>query len=354
MTDQLSKVFAALADPTRRDMVSRLCAGDATVGELAAPYDVSMQAVSKHLKVLEGAGLVTRGKDAQRRPVHLEAEVFDLMTKWIERYRQQAEERYQRLDAVLAAMNEPRRPTPTQEGSIMSTTDHHDGTATIEAVEGHARDQDHPRLPATPAQLVKAHTDPELFVQWVGPERDRHPTIDYWDARTGGSWRYVDHTRRRGVRASTAASTTVRDDRLVQTFTFEGFPDSVALETMTFEDLGDGRTRLHVQSLFDSYEAPRRDARRAAWTSASTTATPSSTGCSADGDRSDPPGRHTNGGLKATTSYDVVVSPGAWVDRMDQRISFVTLAVADLDRTRAFYVDGLGWKPGALRARVRC
>ena len=88
MTDQLSQVFAALADPTRRDMVARLCAGDATVGELAAPYDVSLQAVSKHLKVLEGAGLVTRGRDAQRRPVHLEAEVFDLMTKWIERYRQ--------------------------------------------------------------------------------------------------------------------------------------------------------------------------------------------------------------------------------------------------------------------------
>src|SRR5690349_19777228 len=106
MSDQLSKVFAALADPTRRDMVSRLCEADATVGELAAPYDVSMQAVSKHLKVLEGAGLVTRGKDAQRRPVHLEAEVFDLMTKWIERYRRQAEERYQRLDAVLAAMND--------------------------------------------------------------------------------------------------------------------------------------------------------------------------------------------------------------------------------------------------------
>jgi len=106
MTDPLSQVFAALADPTRRDMVARLCAGDATVGELAAPYDVSLQAVSKHLKVLEGAGLVTRGRDAQRRPVHLEAEVFDLMTKWIERYRREAEARYQRLDAVLAELNE--------------------------------------------------------------------------------------------------------------------------------------------------------------------------------------------------------------------------------------------------------
>ena len=99
--DRLSKVFSALADPTRRDMVARLAAGDATVSELAAPYDVSLQAVSKHIHVLEEAGLVSRSRDAQRRPVHLDAEVFDLMTKWIERYRQQAEERYQRLDALL-------------------------------------------------------------------------------------------------------------------------------------------------------------------------------------------------------------------------------------------------------------
>ena len=78
--DRLSRVFAALADPTRRDIVARLSVGDATVGQLAAPYDVSIQAVSKHLKVLEDAGLVSRSQDAQRRPRHLEAEVFDLMT----------------------------------------------------------------------------------------------------------------------------------------------------------------------------------------------------------------------------------------------------------------------------------
>ncbi len=106
MSDQLSRVFAALADPTRRDLVARLTDADATVGELAAPYAVSLQAVSKHLKVLEEAGLVTRSRDAQRRPVHLEAEVFDLMTTWIERYRQRAEERFERLDAVLAEMND--------------------------------------------------------------------------------------------------------------------------------------------------------------------------------------------------------------------------------------------------------
>jgi len=105
VTDQLSRAFQALADPTRRDLVARLAAdGDATVGDLAAPYDVSLQAVSKHLKVLEEAGLVSRSRDAQRRPVHLEADVLDLMTGWLARYRRQAEERFARLDEVLAAM----------------------------------------------------------------------------------------------------------------------------------------------------------------------------------------------------------------------------------------------------------
>ena len=105
--DPLSRVFAAMADPTRRDMVARLAAGDATVNELAKPYSVTVQAVSKHLKVLADAGLVSRTRDGQRRRVHLEAEVFDLMTKWIERYRRQAEERHRRLDDVLAGMDDP-------------------------------------------------------------------------------------------------------------------------------------------------------------------------------------------------------------------------------------------------------
>jgi DNA-binding transcriptional ArsR family regulator len=101
--DRLSRVFAALSDPTRRDIVARLAVGDATVSELAEPYDVTIQAVSKHLKVLKDSGLVTSSRDAQRRPVHLEAEVFDLMTRWIERYRRLGEERYRRLDDILQA-----------------------------------------------------------------------------------------------------------------------------------------------------------------------------------------------------------------------------------------------------------
>jgi DNA-binding transcriptional ArsR family regulator len=122
VVDPLSKVFAALADPTRRDMVARLAIGDATVGELAAPYAVSMQAISKHLKVLEGAGLISRSRDAQRRPVHLEADVLHLATKWIERYRQQAEARYRRLDAVLAEMNAAEATAPAAEKTPKGST----------------------------------------------------------------------------------------------------------------------------------------------------------------------------------------------------------------------------------------
>ena len=96
-------------------MVARLAVGDATVNELAEPYDVTVQAVSKHLKVLEDAGLVSRSRDAQRRPCHLEAEVFDLMTKWIERYRREAEDRFRRLDDVLAEMAEQDTQQHTQQ-----------------------------------------------------------------------------------------------------------------------------------------------------------------------------------------------------------------------------------------------
>ncbi len=98
------RVFSALADETRLDIVTRLASGDETLSELAEHYDMSIQAVSKHLAVLEDAGVVSRRREAQRRPVRLEAEVFDLMTKWIERYRQNAEAGCQRLDQLLVRL----------------------------------------------------------------------------------------------------------------------------------------------------------------------------------------------------------------------------------------------------------
>ncbi|WP_182874576.1 ArsR/SmtB family transcription factor [Microbispora sp. H10670] len=105
VTDALSRVFAALADPTRRDMVARLSEGDATVSRLAEPYGMTLQAVYKHLRVLEDAGLVSRPRGPQPRPVRLEAHAFELMGIWIERHRERVERRYRRLDAVLAEMD---------------------------------------------------------------------------------------------------------------------------------------------------------------------------------------------------------------------------------------------------------
>ena len=109
--DTMSRVFAALADPTRLDMVDRLAGGDATVNQIAEPYQMSLQAVYKHLRVLEDAGLVSRPQGPQPRVVRLETEAFDRMDAWIEGYRRRAEERYSRLDRVLARIDEKDRPT---------------------------------------------------------------------------------------------------------------------------------------------------------------------------------------------------------------------------------------------------
>jgi DNA-binding transcriptional ArsR family regulator len=104
--DQLSNVFSALADPTRRAILARLADGEATVNELAEPFPVSLQAISKHLKVLERAGLITRGRDAQWRPCRLEAGPLREIAEWAEQYRRFWDERYERLDGYLRELNE--------------------------------------------------------------------------------------------------------------------------------------------------------------------------------------------------------------------------------------------------------
>lgn len=104
--DALDKAFMALADPIRRAMVARLSRGDATVNELAEPFAITKQAVSKHIQVLEHAGLVTRSRDAQRRPVHLDAAALERLTAWIDQYRLIAESRFRQLDELLGASQE--------------------------------------------------------------------------------------------------------------------------------------------------------------------------------------------------------------------------------------------------------
>jgi DNA-binding transcriptional ArsR family regulator len=99
--DPLSLTFAALADPTRRALLVRLAEGEATVNELAGPFDISLQAISKHLKVLEGAGLITRGKDAQFRPCRFESAPLDSAVSWIEQNRQIWTERFDQLEVHL-------------------------------------------------------------------------------------------------------------------------------------------------------------------------------------------------------------------------------------------------------------
>ena len=216
---------------------------------------MTLQAVSKHLKVLEDAGLVSRSRDAQRRPVHLEATVFDLMTGWIERYRRQAEERYRRLDDLLQRCSKkPESSKPAKEYGRDRNQ--------------HARDRDHcrPDVPlvrivrefdASREQVFRAHVEPELVVQWLGPRR-HEMQIDHYDCRTGGSYRYV-HVSDGNEYGFHGCFHEVRPSELiVQTFTYEGQPDEVALERLVLEDLGDGRTRLTATSLVDSFVA--RDA----------------------------------------------------------------------------------------------
>ena len=135
---------------------------------------------------------------------------------------------------------------------MTTTMNSHSDEATIEADEKLPIIRMSRDFAATTEQLMRAHTDPDLFVRWVGPN-GMETRIVAWDARDGGEWRYV--AGREGEEyAFRGCFHRVGEDVIVQTFTFEGHPEGVALETLRFEDLGDGRTRLHAQSLCDSFE----------------------------------------------------------------------------------------------------
>ena len=113
-TARLDATFAALADPTRRAILARLMDGEASVNELAEPFDMTQPAISKHLKVLESAGLVSRGRDAQRRPCRLEPEPLAEASEWLAGYRRHWEQAYRRLDALLHQLRPRRRKRATR------------------------------------------------------------------------------------------------------------------------------------------------------------------------------------------------------------------------------------------------
>ena len=115
---RLDATFAALADPTRRAILARLASGDAHVSELAEPFDMSQPAISKHLKVLERAGLISRTRDAQRRPRRLEAKPLAEATKWLENYRHFWEGSFRRLDALLDEMTQLKKPARSRKGQL--------------------------------------------------------------------------------------------------------------------------------------------------------------------------------------------------------------------------------------------
>jgi DNA-binding transcriptional ArsR family regulator len=113
-SEQLDATFTALADPTRRAILARLAEGEASVTELAAPFEISQPAISKHLKMLERAGLVSRSKDAQRRPVKIEALPLGVANEWLEKYRKYWEQSYQRLDSLLDRLKSEKQNAKTR------------------------------------------------------------------------------------------------------------------------------------------------------------------------------------------------------------------------------------------------
>ena len=115
-SDRLNLTFLALADPTRRAILARLVSGEASVNELAEPFDMSQPAISKHLKMLERAGLVSRGRDAQRRPCRLEARPLEAAYLWIERYRQMWDMSFERLDTLLEELQATKKPPKRRKG----------------------------------------------------------------------------------------------------------------------------------------------------------------------------------------------------------------------------------------------
>lgn len=236
-TDRLTTIFSALADPTRRAILARLSSGEASVLELAEPFDMSLPAVSKHLKVLANAGLITQRREAQWRPCRLEAAPLSEVADWVEHYRRFWEESFDRLDEYLTELQKEEKKVatvsmPATEPVIVFT-----------------------RVFNAPRELVyEAWTDPKHVPNWFGPRGFTTTTYEM-DVRPGGVWRFtmhgpdgVDYPNR------VVFSEVVKPERLA--YAHDGDEEGAAQfhVTITFEEQ-EGKTKLTMEQRFGSLAA---------------------------------------------------------------------------------------------------
>jgi uncharacterized protein YndB with AHSA1/START domain/DNA-binding transcriptional ArsR family regulator len=257
-SDQLSLTFASLADPTRRAILERLAAGDAMPSELAEPFSISAPAVSRHLRVLEQAGLIARGRDAQWRPCRLQAGPLKQVADWVQRFG-----RF--WDANLddpQVMQNKEQDGPRNEGGDSSQSREFVATRVFEA---------------TAEAVFQAWTDPVQMARWWGPHGFTNPICEM-DARTGGAWRIVMLGPDGAQHPAQGVFREIeKPQRLVMTINHSELPEQwhdlvnpdrdksqpkpglEAITTVTFQERG-GKTTLTITLLFES--TPVRDALR--------------------------------------------------------------------------------------------
>ncbi|ABD10369.1 putative transcriptional regulator [Frankia casuarinae] len=221
---EYSKIFAALADATRRNMVERLVENDATVGELAKPYGISLQAVSRHLKVLQEAGLIRRPGGGHRSPVRLEEDALGPAAQWIEEF----------YNSRLRSKNNDIT------GEIIRTANPAPGEFVVVR-----------EFPFPLRQLHRIRTDPELYVQWISPP-ETQVRIMFWDPRPGGRWRL----RFIGDSKVDIYGTFHEYDPgwIVQMFTIGNKTDNLAISSQRAKDVGGDESRMSFKVTTDNLE----------------------------------------------------------------------------------------------------
>ncbi|MGP5071182.1 ArsR/SmtB family transcription factor [Arthrobacter rhombi] len=248
MSTPVTQTFSALGDPVRSTMIDHLSATDATVGELAALFGISQRSLSRHLGVLERAGLITRHREGRTRRVRLEEQPLNAAHHWIQEQRRRLEHRHRRLGAVLA--RHPDRFEPTALREKMNSHDIHQPGLTEHRRVGE-QSVVHRREFAAPAALVqRAHTDVELFRQWMGP-RGTTVRVERFDPVTGGAFHYVVEADGGGSWPFHGSYHVVSPGLMVHTWEYEDDHD-VTLETLHFVDHGDGSSALEATSTYTS------------------------------------------------------------------------------------------------------